>query len=100
MIEWSIISMESQPSTGIVVTANWSCVAQENTVVAPPISGACVFPPPNENYTPYAQLTQDQVLDWVWSVGGVNKTTTENAANEALQAILTPATIMQPNPWA
>jgi hypothetical protein len=98
MIKWSIISMESQPSTGIVVSANWICNGSQNEFVAS-ISGTSVFPEPASNYVPYADLTENQVLGWVWSDGGVNQVVTEESVNNAIQIQINPVVIQHPLPW-
>jgi hypothetical protein len=91
--------MESQPTTGIVVSANWLCVGEDSGFTAL-LSGTCIFPTPESGYIPYAQLTQDEVLNWVWSDGGIDKVNTETSINNALQAQINPPTVQQPLPWS
>jgi len=98
MITWTITSMESQPTTGIVVSANWLCAGEQDGFTAS-LSGTSVFPSPGENYVPYSQLTQDEVLNWVWTDGGVDKVNTEASVNNALQAQINPPVVQQPLPW-
>jgi hypothetical protein len=98
MITWTITSMESQPTTGIVVSANWLCAGEQDGFTAS-LSGACVFPTPGESYTPYTQLTQQQVLGWVWTDGGVDQVATEDAIQSALNAQINPPVVQQPLPW-
>ena len=90
--------MESQPTTGIVVSANWLCSGEQDGFTAS-MSGTCIFPTPEGGYIPYAQLTQDEVLNWVWTDGGVDKTATETSVNNAVQAQINPPVIQQPLPW-
>lgn len=98
MITWTITSMESQPSTGIVVSANWLCTGEDSGFTAS-LSGASVFNTPNGGYVPYPNLTQDDVLNWVWASGGVNKAETEALVNNSLQVQLNPVVVVQPLPW-
>ncbi|APB99020.1 hypothetical protein A4F89_06610 [Polynucleobacter asymbioticus] len=98
MITWTIASMESQPATGIVISANWYCIGEDSGCTAS-LSGTCVFPIPEGGYVPYEQLTKDQVLQWVWTDGGVDQITTEASVNNALQAQVNPPVVQQPLPW-
>ena len=98
MITWTIASMESQPTTGIVVSANWLCAGEQDGFTAS-LSGTSVFPTPEGGYVPYNQLTQDEVLSWVWTDCGVNKANTEASVNNALQSQVNPPVVQQPLPW-
>lgn len=98
MITWKIKSMESTQDTGVVVSANWVCDGEQDGATAS-VSGASSFPSPGEQFTPYSSLTQQQVLEWVWTDGGVSKETTEASVVNALQAKLAPPVVEQPLPW-
>lgn len=98
MINWIITSMESIPTTGIVVSANWSCIGTQGNLSYSE-SGTCIFPSPGESYTPYSDLTQNQVLTWVWTDGGVIQADTENSVNQGLQALVNPVVVQNPLPW-
>jgi hypothetical protein len=50
-------------------------------------------------YTPYADLTQEQVLGWIWS-SGVDKDATEAAVNNQLQNLINPPVVTLPLPWS
>lgn len=99
MITWTITSMESTPETGIVVSANWICTGEQDGFTAS-MSGASGFSSLGEQFTPYQDLTQEQVLQWVWTDGGVDKDITEASVNSALQAQITPTVVANPLPWA
>lgn len=99
MITWTITLMESQPDTGIVVSANWLCAGEQDGFTAS-LSGTSVFPTPNGTYVPYHQLAEESVLNWVWTDGGVDKANTEASVNNALQAQINPPVVAQPLPWA
>ena len=98
MITWVITSMESQPNTGIVVSANWTCDGAQDGFTSS-MFGTSIFPEPESGYIPYANLTQTQVLEWVWTVGGVDKDATETSINNSLQTQINPPVIQQPLPW-
>lgn len=90
--------MESQPDTGIVISANWVCEGTQDSFFAT-ITGSCVFPIPEGNYVPYADLQESEVLNWCWTDGGVNKDLTESAINSALEAQVNPVVVNNPLPW-
>jgi hypothetical protein len=59
----------------------------------------CSFPAPEGTFTPYADLTQDQVLGWCWA-NGVDKTATEAAVQTQIDNQINPPIIQPPLPWA
>lgn len=98
MITWTITSMESQPTTGIVLLANWQCLGEQDGFTFS-ICGSSSFPDPEEGYIPYPDLTEDEVLNWVWTVGGVDKDITELSVDNGLQLQINPPLVEQPLPW-
>ena len=99
---WIIEWMQCKPTEGtltdVVVTAGWRCNGVQDTYNAT-IYSTCSFPmPQGDSFTPYADLTQDQVLGWCWA-NGVDKQATEDAlaANIALQKNPTQASGV---PWS
>jgi len=60
----------------------------------------CSLPPADPaNFTPYADLTQDQVLGWIWA-NGVDKDATEAAVQQQIDNQINPPVIQPPLPWA
>jgi hypothetical protein len=49
-------------------------------------------------FTPYADLTQAQVLGWIWA-NGVNKTATEAAVEGQIETQKNPPIVAPPLPW-
>jgi hypothetical protein len=70
--EWTIASMPAYPQyegqTDVVFQVNWVCTASDGTNSASLSGTTGVAYTAGEPYTPYADLTQDQVLGWVWAV--------------------------------
>lgn len=107
-ITWVIEYMQVKPVEGsytdVVVTAGWRC---NGFVLATPsnytasIYGQSSFPMPASggSFTPYDQLTQDQVLGWCWS-SGVNKTETEAGVQAQIDNQINPPVVTPPLPWA
>ena len=111
-IQWQIDWMDTSTQTingfqQVVLTAGWRCNGSEANTATPPVTfntsvyGTCTFPEPQSggSFTPYAQLTQDQVLGWIWA-NGVDKTTTETAVQTQLNNEINPPVVSPPLPWA
>jgi hypothetical protein len=80
IIEWmqastAVINGHSE----VVLTAGWRCNVVQDTYTGT-VYGTCSFPQPETGgtFTPYASLTQKQVLAWCWA-NGVDKEATEAA---------------------
>ena len=92
--------------TDVVVTAGWRCNGTE-TAGTPEVTynatsyGSCSFPQPAEGgtFTPYASLTQAQVLGWCYA-NGVDKTATEAAVQTQIDSQINPPIVQPPLPWA
>ena len=63
MITWNISQLDRQTSDGFVTTAHWQATATDGDYSASVIS-TCSWS--GEPTTPYADLTKDAVLAWVW----------------------------------
>lgn len=92
-ITWNIAQLDRNPSDGFVGTAHWTVLANDGNYFATAY-GTCGFQ--GELTTPYENLTQEQVLNWVWEQ--VNKEEVEDslAAQIELQKNPVSATGM---PW-
>lgn len=101
MINWVITAMDCYPQadgqTDVVFVAHWSCIASQDEY-STTIYSTCAIPAPTGTFVPYADLTQDQVLGWVWA-NGVDQTATEAAANQQLANLITPPVVSPPLPW-
>ena len=81
---WTISTLERETSNGFVTTAHWQATATDGDYTASTYS-TCSWADGTPTI-PYADLTQETVLGWVWA-NGVDKQATEDAlaANIALQ---------------
>jgi hypothetical protein len=100
-ITWSITAMncsttEQNPDT--VIVCHWTCAGTDGTYNAS-IYSTCSVPSPTGSFTPYADLTQSQVLDWCYA-NGVDKTATEAAVEAQLQAQINPPVVTPALPWS
>lgn len=105
-ITWTITALNVAPKEGqytdVVVTAHWTCSGvqvQNAKTYTGSVYSTCSFTPPSGNFTPYDQLTQDQVLGWCWA-NGVNKDATESAVQQQINNEINPPIITPPLPWA
>ena len=99
---WVIEWMQSKPAEGdfqnVVITAGWRCNGADGDYSAT-VYGTCNFPGPGDPFTPYNDLSQDQVLGWCWA-NGVNKTAAEACVAEQIQEKINPPVVVLPLPWA
>lgn len=103
MITWKIIKLECKPLVDglqeVVVSANWQCILEKQGHRVD-LTGLVQFPPPNPmNYTLYSNLTEQQVLDWIWG-DCLNKTYIEGLLEDQLEKQIHPDPETPPLPWA
>ena len=100
-INWIIKQLLVKKTEGslsdVVVLANWSCRASDGTFNAV-LTGCTEFAPPSGDFTPYEDLTQDQVLGWCFA-NGVDKTAIEANVTEQIENQINPPIIAPPLPW-
>jgi hypothetical protein len=103
---WIIEWMQTTPTTStppeVVLTAGWRCNGAEtanSTNYAATVYGTASFPAPEGSFTPYDQLTQEQVLGWCWA-NGVDKDATEASIQSQIDNQINPPIIQPPLPWA
>jgi len=108
-ISWIIEQMWVKPTAGtytdVVVTANWRCnsvetvgTGDEAKTYSGTCYGSCSFAPPSGSFTPYEDLTQQQVLDWCFA-NGVDKSAIEANVNQQIANQINPPVIAPPLPW-
>ena len=99
-IKWIIESLEVKPvegdKTDVVVNAAWRCLAT-NGVENSSNYSTCTFDAPGDVFTPYAKLTQDQVLEWVWKI--VDRAETESIVSQKINDQVNPPSIKRALPW-
>jgi len=83
-VNWTISTLDRDIATGFVQTCHWQATAVDGEHTAS-IYSTCSWADGTPTI-PYADLTQETVLGWVWA-NGVDKASTEAAlaANIALQ---------------
>lgn len=63
--EWNIAQLERHLSDGAVYTAHWTVNLQDQGESAGCYGSIGLSDPDPANFTPYEQLTQEQVIGWV-----------------------------------
>lgn len=102
-ITWTVTAMDCYPQEGgntdVVFTVHWTCSGTQDAYSASVYSTCAVPAPTGSAFTPYPDLTQDQVLGWIWA-NGVDKTATEAAVQTQLNNQINPPVVTPPLPWA
>jgi hypothetical protein len=106
-ITWQIQWMNAYPEvdgqTDVVISAGWACNGEQvegGTNYNSSIRNVASFTLNTEQpFTPYADLTQEQVLGWVWS-SGVDQAVTEAAVQQQIDNLINPPIVSPPLPWA
>jgi len=106
-IVWNISQLDCLPQSpeGVdyVVTAHWQCngseVSGSNTYSGSTYGTASFSVVQGESFTPYANLTQDQVLGWCWA-NGVDKAANEANVQQQIDNQINPPIVSPPLPWA
>jgi len=98
---WTIENMSTQKQldsyTDVVIEAGWSCTGTDSTYYAV-IPGLTRFTVTGSDFTPYNELTQDQVLNWIWA-SGVDKANIELEIDSQIELQVNPPVIVLPLPW-
>ena len=102
-INWTVTAMDCYPQedghTDVVFTVHWTCAGTDGNYNAS-IYSTCAIPAPTGSaFTPYADLTQNQVLGWIWA-NGVDKDATEAAVQQQINNQINPPVVTPPLPWS
>jgi hypothetical protein len=105
-MDWQVSSMECRVQEGdlsdVVITVHWRCSKTEvdgDKTYSASVYSTCSVPAPDaSSFTSYADLTQDQVLGWVWA-NGVDRDATEAAVAQQIELQRHPVVISPPLPW-
>ena len=97
LIERLLVKPTEGTLTDVVITADWRCNGTDETYSGT-CYGSCSFQPPSGSFTPYEDLTQDQVLQWCYE-NGVDKTAIEANVSLQIQNQINPPVLTLPLPW-
>ena len=102
MATWTIANLERNTADGGVTIVHWRVTAEETVgeeTYTASAYGTCGFTPDASapDFVPYDQLTEADVLAWVWS--SMDKDATEAALTAKIEEQKAPAT-QSGLPWA
>ena len=99
---WQIEQLNCYPQaegqTDVVFTVHWRLTGTDGTYSGTVYSTCGVTYVAGTPYTPYADLTQNQVLQWIWA-SGVDKDSAEAAVQQQINNQITPPVISPKLPW-
>jgi hypothetical protein len=97
IIERLLVRKVEGTLTDVVITADWRCNGTQDQY-----SGTCYgstsFAPPSGSFTPYEDLTEQQVLDWCFA-NGVDQKAIEANVTQQIENQINPPIIAPPLPW-
>ena len=97
LIERLLVKPTEGTLTDVVITADWRCNGSQDNYSGT-CYGSCSFQPPTGSFTPYDDLTEQQVLDWCYE-NGVDKTAIEANVTAQINDQINPPVVCLPNPW-
>ena len=98
---WSVSAMDCAPSedghSNVVKTVHWNLSGVDGDYSAS-VYSTCSLPAPEGSFTSYDDLTQDQVLGWIWA-NGVDQDSAEAAVQQQIDNQKNPPVVTPPLPW-
>jgi hypothetical protein len=106
-MDWTVSAMDCKVQedglSDVVYQCHWRVSKTEvdgDKTYSASVYSTCSVPGPNPaSFTPYDQLTQDEVLGWIWA-NGVDKAATEAAVQQQIYLQKNPVVVSPPLPWA
>jgi hypothetical protein len=97
VITWKISQLDRNAADGGVTTAHWNVTAVDGDHSASAYSTAGFTPDPEApGFVPYEELTEEDVLVWVWD--SVDKDATEESLLKQIDAQKNPV-VVSGTPW-
>ena len=100
-LNWLIERLLVKPAEGsltdVVINADWRCNGSQESFSGT-CYGSCSFAPPTGSFTPYEDLTQEQVLGWCYA-NGVDQAAIEANVTAQIQNQIDPPVVALPLPW-
>jgi hypothetical protein len=97
IIERLLVKPTEGDKTDVVITADWRCNGSQDQYSGT-CYGSCSFAPPTGSFTPYEDLTEQQVLGWCFA-NGVDQTAIEANVSAQIADQINPPIIAPPLPW-
>ena len=97
IIESLLVRKVEGSLTDVVINADWRCNGSQESFFGT-CYGSCSFAPPSGSFTPYPDLTQEQVLGWCFA-NGVDKSAIEANVSAQIENQINPPVVSLPLPW-
>ena len=101
-LSWIIERLLVKPTEGslvdVVITADWRCNGSQDNYSGICYGSTSFQPPSGSGFTPYEDLTQDQVLNWCFS-NGVDQKAIEANVSLQIENQINPPVVAPPLPW-
>ena len=95
---WSISQLDRNAADGGVTNAHWRVTCTDDGYSASAYGSVGFSPDPTSpTFKPYAELTEADVLEWVWG-NGVDKDAAEASLLQQIEAQKNPVTLTG-TPW-
>ena len=99
---WKVKSLAIKPIQGeftdVVITAQWNCNGQQESYSGSYYQSTDFQAPESSKFIPYNDLTQDEVLGWIWQY--VDKATVEGYVQTQIDNQINPPIVYPELPWA
>jgi hypothetical protein len=100
---WKITNMTVQKEldnfTDVVIETEWSCTGTDGTHYASSLPGTTrIMFEGGVDFTPYNDLTQEQVLNWIWA-RGVDQNAVQSDIDNQINLQVNPPSVILPLPW-
>lgn len=102
---WIISQLECYPqhegNQDVVFTIHWRRQATDGTHTADIYSSQSVTLDPDAPFTPYANLTEAQVIGWLEAALGAETLEAQKASlDKQIEDQINPPVVRKPNPWS
>jgi hypothetical protein len=102
---WNIVQLNAYPEyagqQNIVFTVHWTLTATEADYLGYTYGSIGLELDPEAIYTPYNELTQEQVLTWVHNALGQDQVAAhETSVAQQIETQINPPVVTPPLPWA
>jgi hypothetical protein len=98
IIERLFVKPTEGSETNVVITADWRCNGSQDQYSGTCYGSASFAPPSGSGFTPYEDLTQEQVLSWCYA-NGVDQAAIEANVTQQINDQINPPVIAPPLPW-
>lgn len=104
-INWKIDSIQCSVQVdeydNVVSDISWRVFVSQDDHSTSAYGSCPVVFEPSDNFIPYEELTEEEVLQWLFdAMGEQRKLDIENSVKNELQHIIQPTVVTNPLPWA